>query len=272
MIGSLKKNLWRAHRWLARSPKVVEVALLVRNQAECVINQHLSPPIESSANGEELLIKQLGKHIHSFVDVGANVGDWSELAIRHSQPGCVGNLYEPGIAAHDLLQQKFRRNSNIKIHKIALSDQVGQAEFYEEAAAGQMSSLLQPRGQDITPIMVRVSTLVEQFSAQKWPSIDYVKIDAEGYDLKIIQGASRLFLECRMHYVQFEYNSFWRDNGSLLQDAMAIFSESKYAVFRICPNGLIRHRFEQFGEYYLYSNFLAVAPSRIESVTPILLN
>ena len=72
------------HRLLGRSGTAAKIAALIRNQANCVIAYHLGESPHSEENGEFSLVNHLAPHISSFIDVGANIGDWSDYVLKHS--------------------------------------------------------------------------------------------------------------------------------------------------------------------------------------------
>jgi hypothetical protein len=73
------------------------------------------------------------------------------------------------------------------------------------------------RGEEHT---VQVTTLEAEIDRLGWPTIDYLKIDAEGYDFHVLSGARRL-LECkRIALGQFEYGTAWVSAGSTLTYAV----------------------------------------------------
>src|SRR5256885_229728 len=83
-----------AQRALGRSRTVTRGAVLMRNQCNRVIAYHLSRSHDAADNGELWLVRQLAPELRTFVDVGANVGDWS-AGVLDVAPSATGILVEP---------------------------------------------------------------------------------------------------------------------------------------------------------------------------------
>jgi hypothetical protein len=114
--------------------------------------------------------------------------------------------------------------------------------------------------------MTTVDTEVEQLG---WPSVDYLKIDAEGYDFYVLKGAGKLLAAQRVALGQFEYGDAWRLSGSTLTFAIRWLADLGYQCFLLKGSGLYTPRPEEYGEYFGYSNYVfcnAASKSLIRSL------
>jgi hypothetical protein len=89
-----------------------------------------------------------------------------------------------------------------------------------------------------------------------WQSVDYLKIDAEGYDFHVLRGATRLLAAKRIVLGQFEYGDAWRLSGSTLTFAIRWLTDLGYECFLLRGDGLYAPRPEEYGEYFGYSNYV----------------
>ncbi|BAZ01851.1 hypothetical protein NIES37_58580 [Tolypothrix tenuis PCC 7101] len=272
------KFITRIHTALSNSRFATILALKIKNQTELVIRQRYSAnSCNPELNGEYFLLEHTAPFCHSFVDVGANIGDWTEkfLKLGSENTNVIGLIFEPAIEAYESLRLRFLENSNTQICNLALSDCAGMSDFYEQPNKGQMSSLIQNftetySGQISFKRRVVISTLDREIHSIGWKQIDFLKIDTEGYDLKVIQGA-RLLLEANyIGIIQFEYNQPWLHTSSSLREAYQILESCGYEVFCLKPNGLFVYDIETFGDYYSYSNFVAVAKSHKAILSPLI--
>lgn len=248
----------RLHRFLARSRTISRLAVKIRNQSNCIIAYHLGPSADSSINGEYVVVDHIGKHCKTFIDVGANVGDWADYMLSHSSSQ--GFLYEPSKECVIRLNERFG-GSNVVVRDIAVSDIEGEADFVQEPNYGEESSLTLARDTANFPAKkVKVSTLDHEFQ-DSLTFIDYLKIDAEGYDLKVLQGSTDLLESKRIRFIQFEYNSFWANVGSTLAEANRLLTSHGFKVYLIRSDGLYLPRWDYWGEYFRYSNYFACQPS-----------
>lgn len=105
--------------------------------------------------------------------------------------------------------------------------------------------------------------------AAGWTSLDMLKIDTEGYDFHVIQGAREHLGRTAIGLVQFEYGGGWAYAGSTLAAALSYFRERQYRVYLIRTTGLHPLNYERWGEYYRTSNYLAVSPLCMQLVSPL---
>lgn len=70
-------------------------------------------------------------------------------------------------------------------------------------------------------------------------TIDYLKIDVEGHEFKVLQGAQRLLGSRAIRYVQFEFNSCAIFERVFLKDIFDMLLKQGYTVYKITPQGLI---------------------------------
>lgn len=92
-------------------------------------------------NGERWLVDVLSPRIKTFIDVGANIGDWSQQIIA-STGVKQALLFEPSKNAFARLVSRFGHTEGIVSLPAAVSDTVGTATFFEEPDTGVSSSLV----------------------------------------------------------------------------------------------------------------------------------
>jgi hypothetical protein len=140
-------------------------------------------------------------------------------------------------------------------------------EFFEEPQAGKTSSFMSGFARpNAVRTTVRVSTVAQQVLERGIDTIDILKIDAEGYDMRVLRGASSLLAAQRIGIVQFEYNEPWALAGGTLGEAVSLFGRSGYHVFALKSAGLFTFDYTRFGDFFRYSNFVAVSPGLMPGV------
>lgn len=250
---------------------MVSAVALLRNQLDHVVRYHFGDSFHTSERAEDLLIQTIGPEVRRFIDVGANVGRFTEKLLRHAAPGCTGVLLEPSTSALEALHRRFAGASQLEVVPSAAGERRGQAAFYEEPAAGEGSTLLAGAARGPGHWRdVQLETIDAIMAARGWTWVDFVKIDAEGYDLRVLQGMTRTLEQRGVGVVQFEYNVTWRSAGSLLEHAASMLAASGYELFLLQRDGLYRPNLGRFGEYFAYSNYVAVAPQHMAGVLAIL--
>jgi FkbM family methyltransferase len=268
-MSNYKTILDSVHRSLGRSSFITKIAILLRNQCRRIIACHLSEGPDPAINGEDWLISLLAPNALTFVDVGANKGDWTNSFLEASSGKAKGILFEPGTAAIEFINQRFDRVNNLEIIDIAVADYVGQTSFFEQPNIGVGSSILSQWVNNFaTEKKCKVSTLDIELEKYNWDFCDVLKIDCEGYDFKVIQGASKLIQNHKIGIIQFEYNAPWAFANSTLIAAIDFLNSCKYEVFLLKSSGLYNFNYDNYGEFMEYSNFVAVSPMSKETVLP----
>jgi FkbM family methyltransferase len=263
-------NLTSIQRTLSRSKTCVNLAIKLRNQMNMVIGYHLGESCDHRLNGEESLIRLLAPHCKTFIDVGANIGDWTELFL-HYRSDCKGMLFEPGNTAFKKLAEKFAQLSNIEIIQAAVGSESGYIDFFEEPNAGITSSIVKNFASiNATLIHTQITTLDAELVTKNWDSVDYLKIDTEGFDYQVLLGVKDCLSKNKFGFIQFEYNQPWASANATLLGALNFLDQHGYSCYLIRSDGLYELDYSVYQEYFRYSNFLAVTPERQDLIKTLI--
>ena len=140
------------------------------------------------------LLKRYGFDPEHVIDVGANHGNWTREAVGYF-PNAQYTLVEP----QDELKiyVKDLRDRGIRIHWInaGASDCPGELTLNVGRRDHSSTFFQAPRTVDaaVQRLEVPVTTLNEIVRSSSLPVPEMVKIDAEGFDLKVLAGASDLY-------------------------------------------------------------------------------
>ena len=264
----LRHMLGTTHHLIAHSNVGLQAAVKLRNQCDSIIGRaHGATISDAQQNGEASFLCKIAPCIEYFVDVGANRGNWTSMVLDCC-PSAKGLLFDPSQSAAGMLKQKFAATKGIEVLDVAVGDAPGYLPFFEEEGAGETSSLLQHVSSSGVARQVPITTIDCEIKKRDWPRIDYLKIDAEGYDFHALQGAKQLLHEGQVRYGQFEYGSGWRFSGTTLTHAILWLSDLGYRSFLLTKKGLQRPEPERFREYFQYSNYVFVREDLKDTVEP----
>jgi FkbM family methyltransferase len=213
-------------------------------------------------NGEALVIKYLIKNHDVVFDVGANIGEWSS-AVLHQAPKATLHAFEPLPMCYEQLKKKI--SSRFYCYPLALSNTKGVANFVYYPENSVVSTFyhrpILSQVYRFTPIACKVSTItLDEFCKDKGINhIDFLKIDTEGAESAIINGAKYMIEQGNIGIIQFEYGGTYQDAATTLHDIYKYLTNNFYSIYRITGNGLLPvDTWHNALENYRYSNYVAV--------------
>ncbi|MEA5532940.1 FkbM family methyltransferase [Crocosphaera sp. XPORK-15E] len=258
--GIYRESVNATHKFLGKSNIFNRIAISLYFHTKRIFKHHLSDSSDISKNGEELIVSLAAKKIGSFVDVGANVGDWTSILLKYSDSPKKGILYEPSPTVFMTLKQKLSNHQGLSFRQVAVGEDEGRATLHENPKSTNVSSLISPRGStEQTEVdIVSLDKDLLNFNIEK---IDFLKIDTEGYDFQVLKGAYEFLKRQAIGLIQFEYSHNWIPASSTLKAAMNYLESCGYEVLLLKSDGLYSLNYGWYGEYFQYSNFLAISPS-----------
>lgn len=135
------------------------------------------------------------KDLLTIFDVGANVGQ-TYYRFRENFPSSKIYCFEPVQETFSKLQQNIRHDTNVILENLALGEQAGQKKIrLFNAASSGINSLkedIMNNDEHAREETVTIETLDAYCKANSVKKIDLLKIDTEGYEINVIQGAKEL--------------------------------------------------------------------------------
>ena len=107
---------------------------------------------------------------------------------------------------------------------------------------------------------INTTTLDEYVSINKIGEIDLLKIDVEGHELDVLNGAHKCLQENKIGCIQFEFGGCNIDTRTFFQDFWYLLVEKHgFLIFRITPLGTKPVKtYSELDEIFLTTNFFAV--------------
>jgi FkbM family methyltransferase len=139
------------------------------------------------------ILKERGFSPKHIVDVGANHGTWTRRALNYF-PSAHYTLVEPQDYLKRDVQDLLASNSKIRWIGAGAGDKQGVLPFTVSYHDVSSTFILTPDAAKggVHQIEVPVTTLNEIVRSSDAPFPDMIKIDAEGFDLRVLAGASEL--------------------------------------------------------------------------------
>jgi FkbM family methyltransferase len=159
-------------------------------------------------------------------DVGANLGEYAESVLSLW-------CFEPSPSTFQVLERRIAERPEVTVENLGLSNVDGSLTLHTLGQGSKVASVYQrrtdPQGLRHTE-QVRVQTLDSYCAANGIRSIDLLKLDVEGHELSVLQGAKELLEARAIHFIQFEFSAACVDARVFFRDFWDLLS----ADFRIC--------------------------------------
>ncbi len=219
--------------------------------------------------GEKKFIKKISNDLSFCIDIGANIGKYTELLLKETQAKVIS--FEPlGEAFQDLKKIELENSTRLKVFNHAIGEKNETLDLNYSNNKSEKASFTEHldklsfyefnTNKKVKTKILTLDTFIEEnlnlFNSKE---IDLIKIDTEGFELEVIKGAQKTIKKMSPKYIQLEFN--WHQ--LFKQHNMYSFSEllKDYELFQILPfgNDLIKvSPFRPETNIYHLSNFVYI--------------
>jgi len=253
----------RGRRFLARKRHSTAVRALHRFAA-FIEEAYENDEWDMHVNGETHLLRRLAPAgMRTVFDVGAHVGDWT-IAALESWPEAHVHAFEVAPPTFDRLRQHIASSglaARATLNPIGLSDHAGPHEmhFYAEHPHLTCETARHPfASAPFQAAFVDGDAYMRQHGIG---AIDFIKIDVEGAEHRVLNGLRAAILARRVACMQFEYGAFSVQTRVLLADYYALLSPT-YWIGKVFPTHVDFREYDWTMESFRFANFLCVARDR----------
>ena len=216
--------------------------------------------VDMRSNGELCWLQEVLPACFTIFDVGANVGEWTALALEIN-PSLQVHCFEPSAATYRFLQAHVT-SSSVFLNQKALGASRGEYPLYVSGPGAGTNSLHKRTAPNLIQNQtenIYVETLDAYCEAHAVKEIDLLKVDVEGHELEVLKGAINLFKEGRIRRIQFEYGGTYIDARILLKDMFDFLIPFGYRIYKMYPNYLrLFEQYDQRLENFQYQNLVAL--------------
>ena len=184
---------------------------------------------------EFALLDELLEPGMTFIDVGANEGLYSLFASR--KVGEIGTVwaFEPSPRECGRLRANLELNDleNVEVFAMALGAEEGDAELSVAGFGHEGHNTLSSFVYDIellekAPVTLRrLDEVADQKSLRR---VDVIKIDVEGAEVQVLQGASSVLTEMHPIIIVEAHDDALRTQGSSVDEMVSILRSSGYTI------------------------------------------
>jgi FkbM family methyltransferase len=166
-------------------------------------------------------------------DVGTNIGtiaNWLANRTKHV------HAFEPHPSNLEMTRDQIvlRKTRNITLSQLALGKEQGTLQLHVKSFHGHHSLGDTSASPTVEKIDVKVETVDRYASTHRVERIDFLKIDVEGFEDEVLQGATTMLSSQRIGLILFELRvSILASIGKHSKDIFAPLLENGYAIFTL---------------------------------------
>lgn len=217
---------------------------------------------EIETNGELDFINKNRKDFEVVFDVGANIGEWTELTSK-TVPESRIYSFEPSKQTFETLSRKTF-GDKVSLHNIGLGEKNETKDFFIDEEDSTLNSVfsreISNENSKKTQIEKADFETLDSFCQKNGiNNISFLKVDTEGNELSVLKGAAQYIKEGRISAIQFEYGGTYIDAHILLKDIFEFFENTNYTIFKMKQKGLEKcPAYTEDLENFQYANYVAI--------------
>lgn len=182
----------------------------------------------------------------SLFDCGANKGAYTDLflTVFPESSNCI--LAEPTSSLYKNLCNKYSKNKSIIVLNHAISSDKGSKQFLVHKNADQLNSLDYNPSSSLSPadssvVTVTSETIDSILNKYNFDSLLLLKIDVEGHEPKVLEGARNSILNRKIQFIQVEYSRV--SLSSMSFESLFCQYSPYYKFYQLCSDGLAAVRY-----------------------------
>ena len=200
-------------------------------------------------NGEYTFFLSLSPKIHTIFDVGSRSD--SEFTEFNGEV----HYFEPVKTFIELLQKTSTTNKKSYFNNFGLGDETKELFYYPRYQSFIDRTASCNISDDSNKIVLHIRKGKDYMIEHNIVSIDFLKIDTEGYELYVLQGFEELLSSFKI--IQFEYGGTFIDNKTKLIDVIEYLKKHGFDRFSyLTSTGT--ELITDFSDHYQYCNIVCI--------------
>jgi FkbM family methyltransferase len=207
--------------------------------------------------------KLAGQSKPLIFDVGANIGTYAKAIVEiFGKENIELHCFEPSPKTFAKFQQEMgSHGANIHFHNIGFSNEPCEINLFQDAELSGMTSVYKRRmdhfGKDFNKTEPAKFTTIDEFcSSNNIGRIDFLKLDVEGHELKVLEGAKRSLKNVK--YIQFEFGGCNIDSRTFFQDFYYLLHDD-FDFYLVLRDGIQKlDGYKETYELFITTNFFCI--------------
>ena len=201
-----------------------------------------------------------------FLDIGAHHGVYSVVAAKKLGANGVVAAFEPSVREYRRLRIHLRLNrlGSVRAEPLALGSAACTQKFFQitngdNTRGGFRPPASEDRVSEISVETVRLDDYVSQFPLAR---VDFVKLDVEGGEREVLQGASRVLTKFRPVFICEVLDATTQAWGYKAREIIQMLESFDFTWFDIRSDGsLVPHKIRE--HYPEIRNYVAVPKEKM---------
>jgi FkbM family methyltransferase len=199
-------------------------------------------------------------------DVGANVGNYAKAVQKIFSDYSVNSTiycFEPSLITFEELEKNTKELQNIQRFNLALHNKTENLTLYSDQRLSGLASVYE-RNLDFLKTQMSKKESVQGVRLDDFckshdiDHINFLKLDVEGNELKVLEGAGAMLKTKVIDNIQFEFGGANIDSRTYFKDFYYLLKDN-YNIFRILPNALESIKaYNERLEIFFTVNYLAI--------------
>ncbi len=205
--------------------------------------------------------KNINREQLTVFDVGAHYGNYASAILDKIDSEVNLFCFEPSKQTFKNSSHRLGNIDNVRLFNFGFSNEESHATLYRFAQGTTAFSLYnRNKGEDLIDTdEIYLKTLDDFCRDEGIENIDFLKIDVERHELKVLHGGQNLIQSNLIQFIQFEFGGPNVESRTYFKDVFS-YLNPYYQIYRILNIGLVLiDKYSYDCEIFRCTNYLAIS-------------